>query len=146
MKRTGQLCNHSNEDIPSNVMDTSHHITSVESITFMITRIRVSVISCVLFISENFSTWLAFIWAHQPITCLTKFFLNVSLNSLNIYIYIYIFVITKGSNLSPLVWETRMLPQCQQDTCRDRIFKLSPIYASVIFPEFPEFSKSSALF
>ena len=41
-----------------------------------------------------------------------------------------------------------MLPQHQQDTCRDRIFKLSPIHGSVIFrfPEFPEFSESSALF
>ena len=41
-----------------------------------------------------------------------------------------------------------MLQQHQQDTCRDRIFKLSPIHASVIFrfPEFPEFSESSSLF
>ena len=33
-------------------------------------------------------------------------------------------------------------------TCRDRIFKLNPIHASVIFrfPEFAEFSESSALF
>ena len=32
--------------------------------------------------------------------------------------------------------------QCQQDTRRDRIFKLSPIHASVIF-KFPEFTESS---
>ena len=61
-----------------------------------------------------------------------------------------IFVITvkglKPATQPPLVCET--VPQYQQDTCRDRIFKLCPIQASVIFrfPEFPEFSESSALF
>ena len=41
-----------------------------------------------------------------------------------------------------------MLAQHQQDKCTDRIFKLNPIHASVIlrFPEFAEFSESSALF
>ena len=47
-----------------------------------------------------------------------------------------IFVITvKGPEPAiqlPLVWETRMLPQHKQDTCGDRIFKLSPIHASFI--------------
>ena len=62
------------------------------------------------------------------------------------------FVITvKGlepATQSPLVWETRKLPQHQQDTCRDRISKLSPIHASVIlrFPEFAEFIENSAIF
>ena len=48
-----------------------------------------------------------------------------------------IFVITvkglKPDTQPPLALETRMLPQCQQNTCRDRIFKLSPIHASVIY-------------
>ena len=41
-----------------------------------------------------------------------------------------------------------MIPWPQQDTCRDRIFKLSPIHASVIFrnPELAEFSESFAIF
>ena len=76
-----------------------------------------------------------------------EFFLNVSLNSVT-----KIFVITV-KELEPatrprLVRKTRMLPQHQQDTCRDRIFKLSPIHGSVIFrfPEFTEFGESSALF
>ena len=48
-----------------------------------------------------------------------------------------IFVITvkglKPDTQPPLALETRVLPQCQQDTCRDRIFKLSPIHALVIY-------------
>ena len=48
-----------------------------------------------------------------------EFFLNVSLNSL--YSVTKIFVITvkrlKAATQSPLVYETRMLPQHQQDTC-----------------------------
>ena len=36
----------------------------------------------------------------------------------------------------PLVWETSMLPQNQHNTCEGQIFKLSPIYASVIY-QFP---------
>ena len=42
----------------------------------------------------------------------------------------------------------RMLPQHQPNTCRDRIFQLSPVHASVIFrySELPEFSESSTLF
>ena len=62
------------------------------------------------------------------------------------------FVITvkglESTTQPPLVEETRMVPQRQQDTCSNRIFKLSPIHASVIFsfPEFSEFSERSALF
>ena len=42
-----------------------------------------------------------------------------------------IFFITKDySNLLPLVSETRMLPQCQEDTRNRGIFKLTPIHAS----------------
>ena len=35
-------------------------------------------------------------------------------------------------NLPSLVLETRMLPQCQHDTCERRFFKLTLIYTSVI--------------
>ena len=41
---------------------------------------------------------------------------------------------TKGlepATQPPLVRETRLLAQRQQDACRDRIFKLNPIHASV---------------
>ena len=73
-----------------------------------------------------------------------KWFRWISLNSVT-----KISVITvkglKPATQSPLVLETRMLPQCHQDTCRDRIFKLSPIHASVIF-RFPEFIESPPLF
>ena len=67
-------------------------------------------------------------------------FLNVSLNSVT-----KIFAIT--ANGLELATQTQA-PQRQQDTCIDRIFKWSPIRASVIFrfPEFAEFSKRSALF
>ena len=67
-------------------------------------------------------------------------FLNVSLNSVT-----KIYVITaKGLELATQT----QAPQRQQDTCRDKIFKLSPIRASVIFrfPEFAAFSKRSAIF
>ena len=66
-----------------------------------------------------------------------EFFLNISLNSLNSVTEIFVITV-KGS----------ILPHRQQDTCRDRIFKLSPIYASVIFKflKVAEFSESSALF
>ena len=63
-------------------------------------------------------------------------------------VFPYLSLELKGSNLPPLVRETRMLPQHQQDTCRDRIFKLSLINASAIFRfhEFTKFSESSALY
>ena len=43
-----------------------------------------------------------------------EIFLNVSLNSAKIFV-----ITVKGlepTTQPPLVWETRMLPQCQQDT------------------------------
>ena len=79
-----------------------------------------------------------------------EIFLNVSLNLLNSVTKIFVITVKElePTTQPPLVWETRMLPQCQQDTYRDRIFKLSQIHVSVIFkfPEFAEFSESSAIF
>ena len=61
------------------------------------------------------------------------FFLNVSLNLVNSLTKIFVITV-KGlepDTQPPLTWETRKLQQRQQYTCRDRIFKLSLVHASV---------------
>ena len=76
-----------------------------------------------------------------------EFFLNVSLNSLNLVTKIVVITV-KG--LKPATQQVRDQDATTVPSIHvsDRTFKLSPNHASLIFkfPEFAEFNKSSALF